>query len=118
MSRLSEDYKFFNKIINTMREEKKIFCFVEKNQINPPYELWDSLQPVRKSLDGGIAIIDINTGKMLTTPSMSKKKITESFKKEFPNLDEKIILKKLKSSDDYSLNFKEVHQGRFKVFSE
>ena len=113
MSILDPDYKKYIALIEAMIKEEKIFVFIEKGQKKPPYELWTELQPVNKNLIGGVAIVNSKSGKILTKPSMSKTAIVNNFKKLGPTLDEKLVMKKLKTSDDYTNNYKVVHHGRF-----
>lgn len=42
-----------------------MFCFIETDSLSPPYENWSHLGSVRKSLNGGIAIINNKTGDIL-----------------------------------------------------
>jgi|GEM_PF-4384096 hypothetical protein len=110
-------YEVFAGLASVMREQRKMFVFVDKGQVGGPYELWESLSSVSKSkAGGGVAILDLKAKKLLTKPSMSKKKITAGFKKIFPELESKHIMRKLKMADDYAVNYKEIHQGRFLTY--
>lgn len=112
-------YKIFPALINQMQEAYgKMFVFVEKGQLLPPFEDWSNLQPVNKKLDGGIAICDIKTGELLTKPSMSIKSITAGFKKVCTTLDESLVRRQLENSNNYAIECINVHHGRFLTYSE
>ena len=117
MSDYMFEYKVFSNLLSVMSKQRKLFVFVEKGQVEGPYELWESLQPVNRSQEGGgVAILDLKLKKLLTEPSMSKKEITAGFEKIFPEFEGEAIMRKLKMADDYAVNYKEIHQGRFLTY--